>query len=60
MFKGFALIVGSTTLFSACGVFQYTALRAVVDASPGDYFTETAKAAQAYIVFVQAAVTDAR
>jgi len=48
------------TLFSVCGVLQYTALPAVIDASPGDYFTETAKAPQADIVFVQAAVTNAR
>jgi hypothetical protein len=60
MFLGFASIVGGTILFSACGVFQYTAFAAVIDASPGYNFTQTAKTPQADIVFVQATVTDAR
>jgi hypothetical protein len=59
MFKSFALVVGAVTRFSACSVFQYAALPAVIDASPGYYFTETAKAPQTDIVFVQTAVTDA-
>jgi len=60
MFMGFASIVGGTILFSACCVFQYTAFPAVIDASPGFNFIQTAKTSQADIVFIQATVTDAR
>ncbi len=58
MYSDAASIAGATSLFAVCSECQYTMLLTVIDGPPGNYFLEAAKAPQADIVFVQAAVTN--
>jgi len=51
-------VVVGAILSAACGECQYAMFHAIIDASPGNNFIQTAKASQADIIFVKATVAD--